>query len=260
VSSELEYDWNNDLSLRLGGEPHTFSWVEVSQTLRAIDTTRRGSLIRPGQTSGLPLGYSVRGDGGGQGGGPSAAAASSSQPQPSGRPESPSGSPKKTKGKGKGKGGAPRDASGKSILVCFIRSCHGSHAWIHCPKLKAIREQKGKDWSPSAADREAALLIAENKALRARVAQAEGGDEAGASVARAGLTVASGGSLTPGTPPAGASGTPTTSARGHQDPDLVPRSVRLGPRLRLETERARGRAPTPGQETPPAEGGGPPVL
>jgi len=82
--------------------------------------------------------------------------------------------------------------------VCFIRSCHGEHAWIHCPKLKDIRAQRGKDWSPSAADREAALLIAENKALRVRLAHSEGGDEAGASVARAGLTAASGVSLAPG--------------------------------------------------------------
>ena len=145
--------------------------------------------------------------------------------------------------------------------MCFIRSCHGEHAWIHCPKLKDIRAQRGKDWSPSAADREAALLIAENKALRVRLAHSEGRDEAGASVARAGLTAASGVSLAPGPSQGGAQGPPTTSTSlGDCALDMVPRPVRLGPRIRLEYVGDSCRDSARREGHPPDEGGGPPVL
>jgi hypothetical protein len=242
VMNTLAYEWWQDVQLRLGiPDPHAATWAQIQGTLTAVDTARRGATIYPGQTAGLPLGMSARGGGGAAspGGGPPVAAASSSQPtRPSGGSSgTPPGSPKKAQGKGKKKNVGPRGPDGKRIMVCWIRECHGNHSWLYCPMLKGIREQRGRDWRPSAADTEAAQLIAENQSLRAQLAQAEGESEAGASAARAGASTAA-----------------PVQTQGEPAPDLVPRPVRLGPRQRLEyVGDPRGQAARP-------TGGEPPVL
>ena len=141
-------------------------------------------------------------------------------------------------------------------MVCWIRSCHGDHAWIQCPKLAGIRELKGKDWRPSAADREQAQLVAENKALRAHLAQAEG-NLASASVAQAGASIAaSGGSLAPVGSEEGAQGLPQSSLPEGLDPASIPRPLRLGPRAGLEFVGQRRSRPVQSEQAPPRPDGG----
>jgi len=75
---------------------------------------------------------------------------------PPGRPVRRRGRPRRAKAKGKGKGGAPVMPAARASSCASSAHATGSMHWIHCPKLKDIRAQRGKDWSPSAADGEAA--------------------------------------------------------------------------------------------------------
>ena len=149
-------------------------------------------------------------------------------------------------------------------MVCWVRSCHKDHVWVKCPLLAGIREKRGKDWKPSAADRAEAERIMELRAVRSVFAATVGEEEAAASLARAGVSTASlGDTLAPLGSQRGAQGPPAASASASfvgVDPGLVPRPVRLGPRIQLELVGDPRQGPHPQAASSRSSGGQEPAV